>query len=136
MRRQKGQAIVEFALVFPLLLFLLWGLIYTGLLYRDYLNLSNLARDSARAASIQGTAQYENIRVNRANQIQPILTNLYTWNGDRNSFQIENEDNSSVKVTLTTNLNVNFPGVGVLDFFGIPLPRNFSIVYSMHKETT
>lgn len=134
MRKQKGQAIVEFALVFPLMLLFLWGILYGGLLFKDYLTLSNLARDSARTASIQGAAQYDTIRTNGANQT--IMTNLYTWNGDANSFQIADGANNSVQVTLTTTLNTNFPGVGLLDFLGIPLPENYRIVYSMHKETT
>ena len=134
MRKQKGQAIVEFALVFPLMLLFLWGILYGGLLFKDYLTLSNLARDSARTASIQGAAQYDAIRAQGAQQT--ILTDLYTWNGDASSFQIADGANNSVQVTLTTTLNTNFPGVGLLDFLGIPLPENYRIVYSMHKETT
>lgn len=134
MRKQKGQAIVEFTLVFPLMLLFLWGILYGGLLFKDYLTLSNLARDSARTASIQGAAQYDAIRAQGAQQT--ILTDLYTWNGDANSFQIADGANNSVQVTLTTTLNTNFPGVGLLDFLGIPLPENYRIVYSMHKETT
>ena len=134
MRKQKGQAIVEFTLVFPLMLLFLWGILYGGLLFKDYLTLSNLARDSARTASIQGAAQYDAIRAQGAQQT--ILTELYTWNGDANSFQIADGANDSVQVTLTPTLNTNFPGVGLLDFLGIPLPENYRIVYSMHKETT
>ncbi len=44
MRRQKGQAIVEFALVLPLFFLFSWGMIYIGLLYSDYLTLANWAR--------------------------------------------------------------------------------------------
>ena len=134
MRKQKGQAIVEFALVFPLMLLFLWVLLYGGLLFKDYLTLSNLARDSARTASIEGAAQYDKIRVQGANQT--IMTNLYTWTGDAASFQIADGANNSVQVTLTTTLNTNFPGVGLLTWLGVPLPGRYSIVYSMHKETT
>ncbi|MBR1761505.1 MAG: pilus assembly protein [Schwartzia sp.] len=133
MRKQKGQAVVEFAVVFPFMLLFLWVLLYGGLLFKDYLTLSNLARDSARSASIQGSAQYDAIRAQGAQQT--ILTDLYTWNGDAASFQIANgELNDSVKVTLTATLNTNFPGVGLLTFLG--LPESYKIVYSMHKETT
>ena len=135
MRKQKGQAIVEFTLVFPLMLLFLWGILYGGLLFKDYLTLSNLARDSARTASIQGAAQYDAIRAQGAQQT--ILTDLYTWSGDENSFRIsDDEANNSVQVTLITTLNTSFPGVGLLDFLGIPLPANYRIIYSMHKETT
>ena len=124
---------MEFAVVFPFMLLFLWVLLYGGLLFKDYLTLSNLARDSARSASIQGSAQYDAIRAQGAQQT--ILTDLYTWNGDAASFQIANgELNDSVKVTLTATLNTIFPGVGLLTF--LVLPESYKIVYSMHKETT
>ncbi|HBT79040.1 MAG TPA: hypothetical protein DEA67_02500 [Selenomonas sp.] len=57
MRRfQKGQSIVEFALVLPLFFVLLWGIIYFGLLFADYLMLSNAARSSAREAALKPSA--------------------------------------------------------------------------------
>ncbi len=134
MKRQKGQAIVEFALVLPLFFMFLWGIIYTGLLYRDYLTLSNLARESARAASIQGPTYYESIRTTNKNQVQNFMTKLYTWNGDSDSFKIENYGSDSVKVILKAQLNTSFPGVGIMDFLGMPLPETYEIVYTMYKE--
>ncbi len=134
MKREKGQAIVEFALVLPLFFLFLWGIIYTGLLYRDYLTLSNLARESARSASIQGPDYYETIRTTNASQVQGFMTDLYKWNGDSSSFKIENDGTDTVKVTLNAKLNTSFPGVGVLDYLGIPLPGTYTIVYSMYRE--
>lgn len=134
MRKQKGQAVVEFALVLPLFFMLFWGIVYTGLLYSDYLTLSNLARESARSASIQGTEHYEAIRT--AGAQQTLMTNLYTWNGSEENFKIEDGDGSSVKVILTANLNRNFPGVGIMDFLGMSLPSDYQIVYSMYKEAS
>ena len=46
-RRQEGQSIVEFALVFPLFLMFVFGIIFFGVLFYDYIALSNVARDSA-----------------------------------------------------------------------------------------
>ena len=133
MRKQKGQAVVEFALVLPIFLFFVWGIIYFGMLYADYLTLSNLARESARAASIQGSAKYADIRTSYSNQT--FRTGLYTWTPDT-GFAIGDADGdtSAVRVTLTANLNQNFPGVGVLNYLGIPLPATYSVVYSMYKE--
>ena len=36
MHKQKGQALVEFALIIPFFLLLIFGLIYSGLLFHDY----------------------------------------------------------------------------------------------------
>ena len=133
MRRQEGQAIVEFALVLPLFFLFFWGLVYVGLMYSDYLTLSNLARESARSASIQGKDAYDEIR--KAGGKQTILTNLYQMKGE-NSIAIAGGSDSSTTVTVTVSadLNPDFPGVSVMDFLGMPLPDPFKITYSMYKE--
>ena len=56
MNRQKGQSAVEFALVIPLLLILILGLIYGGFAYADYLQYSTSVREAARDIAIQNTA--------------------------------------------------------------------------------
>lgn len=124
MRRQKGQAVVEFALVLPFFLLLVLGIIFAGLLYSDYLTLSNLARESARAASIQGESSYGDIK-QAAKDSKGLLTDLYSLE----EVNIETVD-SSVKVTLTTKRQ-SFPGAGFVKYM---LPDQYQIVYSMYKE--
>ena len=51
-RAEKGQALVEFALVLPLLLALLCGIIDFGWLYYNQITLNNAAREGARYAVI------------------------------------------------------------------------------------
>ena len=51
-RSEKGQAMVEFALVLPLLLALLCGIIDFGWLYYHQITLNNAAREGARYAVI------------------------------------------------------------------------------------
>lgn len=51
-RSEKGQALVEFALVLPLLLTLLCGIIDFGWLYYNQITLNNAAREGARYAVI------------------------------------------------------------------------------------
>ena len=65
---QKGQSIVEFALVLPLFFLLLWGFIYLGMFFADYLMLNDVARSCAREASLiqastlKGNAQANNLQ--------------------------------------------------------------------------
>ena len=134
MRKQNGQAIVEFALVLPLFFLFFWGMIYMGLLYSDYLTLSNWARESARYASLEGAAAAVT-EFQKSTRRPALLTSLYEWK-DASSFAIEGGDDAStsVKVIVTVGLKHEFPGVGIMDFLGIPLPENYQIVYSMHKE--
>ena len=124
MRKEKGQAIVEFALVLPFFLMLCFGIIFTGLLFSDYLTLSNLARESARTASIEGNDHYDAIK--QAGTSQRFLTRLYSLH----DITIEDGENSSVTVTLDVRRN-SFPGSGFVSYM---LPENYTIVYSMYKE--
>ena len=51
-RSQNGQAIVEFALVLPILMAILLGIIQFGILYNNYVTLTDAARAGARKAAV------------------------------------------------------------------------------------
>ena len=53
-RSEKGQALVEFALVAPLLLLLLFGIIQFGIAFNNSLTLTDAVRAGARAAIVNG----------------------------------------------------------------------------------
>ena len=50
--RTSGQAVVEFALVIPIFLFILWGIIDFGFALYSRMSVINAAREGARAASV------------------------------------------------------------------------------------
>jgi Flp pilus assembly protein TadG len=52
---QKGQALVELALVMPILILILMGIVDFGRVYHGYLATTNAAREAARLASLGGT---------------------------------------------------------------------------------
>lgn len=52
MTRQRGQALVEFALITPLMFLMVFGLIYGAVIFVDYLNFSNDARTVARRIAV------------------------------------------------------------------------------------
>jgi len=52
LRREDGQAIVEFALVLPLLMGLLLGIVQFGIVFNNYETLTDAARVGARKASV------------------------------------------------------------------------------------
>ena len=63
--RNIGQSMVEFALILPLLIMLLVGIIELGILLNVYVGMTNMAREGARAGSIfqyTGTAPTNNIQ--------------------------------------------------------------------------
>jgi Flp pilus assembly protein TadG len=49
--RRKGQALVETAIVLPLLLLLVFGIVQFGILFRDYLALTDAVGAGARQAA-------------------------------------------------------------------------------------
>lgn len=55
MKHEKGQSLVEFALVIPVFLLLLLGVIDFGRVFHAYLTLDHAGREGARAASLGKT---------------------------------------------------------------------------------
>jgi Flp pilus assembly protein TadG len=54
--RQDGQAFVEFAIVLPILVLLVFGITQFGLAFRNYLAITDAARVAARAAAVKRTS--------------------------------------------------------------------------------
>jgi Flp pilus assembly protein TadG len=56
LRREDGQAFVEFAIVLPVLVLLVFGIAQFGLAFRNYLAITDAARVAARAAAVKRTS--------------------------------------------------------------------------------
>lgn len=54
-KREKGQALVEFVLVLPILLILLLGIVEFGQIYFSYILTQSASRDAARYGSVGAT---------------------------------------------------------------------------------
>jgi Flp pilus assembly protein TadG len=54
-RHTRGQAMVEFTLILPLLLVLIFGIFQFGQAYSDYIQVTNAARDGGRKAVVSRT---------------------------------------------------------------------------------
>lgn len=52
LREQRGQALVEVALVLPIVIMLLYGIFVFGYIYASQLNLNNAVREGARTAAV------------------------------------------------------------------------------------
>ena len=131
MKNHKGQAIVEFALVLPLFLLVLFGIIYSGMLFYDYSSLSNLARSSAREAAISTTTlstgqRYTAIENDYKEMQDNLITSLYTKASD--PFIIKQVDDNGIEVTITMNLSTTSPLMEMV------LPESYEIKYFMRKD--
>ena len=54
-KAQTGQAMVEFAIVAPILLLLVFGIVQFGILFNNYLTLTDSVRTGARQAAVSRT---------------------------------------------------------------------------------
>lgn len=137
MKKQRGQAVVEFALVLPLFLVFLFGVILSGMLFADYMTLSNVARGSAREASLQGESSYDTIR-NNYRASTHLLTSMYTWPAGQAGMEFNKDKyeslNNSITVTIRMNLNPSFPGVSFMKSISNFPPDTYTIDYTMHNE--
>ena len=61
--REKGQALVELALILPVFLLMLLGIVQFGTVFRDYIALTDATRVGARQASVARSIQPESARV-------------------------------------------------------------------------
>jgi hypothetical protein len=52
LQRRRAQSMVEFALIVPLLLILMFGVIELGIMFSIYVGMTNSAREAARAGAI------------------------------------------------------------------------------------
>ena len=129
MRRQKGQAVIEFAVVLPLFLLLVFGIIYSGMLFYDYSSLSNLARSSAREAAISQSTNYSEIQNHYKSRTLDLTTSLYTPANTENPLLISyNSTEDSVEVTITMKLNT------ASTLMQMVLPDEYTIDYYMKRD--
>ncbi len=128
MKKNKGQSLVEFTLVLPFFLFLVFAIIYCGMLFHDYSTLSSIARSAAREAAIVTGTNYDNIETFYLTQSQNTLTTLYSTQ----SVDVANEtQNGEACVRVRIHMARTITSA-VLDAV---TPPTFDIVYFMKKDT-
>ncbi len=131
MKTKKGQVIIEFAVVLPLFLFLVFGMFYSGMLFHDYSTLSNVARSAAREAAITGSADnivshyYQN-----GSFTEGLTTSLYAPKGTEPLKVVVDGTTNDVTATITMQLNTNLP------FLDAIVPQEFEIKYHMRVDSS
>lgn len=99
-KNQKGQALVEFAIILPVLLLLIMGIVQFGMLLGSYLTLENAAREAARAGIIGSTDT----------EIQGVITST-SPNLDMGKLKVSITPSEATRVsggTLTVKLTYNY----------------------------
>jgi Flp pilus assembly protein TadG len=109
MRSEKGQSIVEFALVLPILVMLLFGIIDFGRIFHTYLAIDHASREAARTASIgENDATIVSTAVASASSIQLTAGQVAVSPGGTKS------SGSDVTVTITYPISFLTPVVSNL----------------------
>jgi len=116
-RSDRGAAMVEFALVLPVLLLLLFGFIDFGVFWYNDLELSHAARDAARRASVATSAGEYSAATAIVKNARLVPT--------------ENTTNTSPPVTVSTTADgvtiVTAVGSGTYKFFSPFLPLTLKL---------
>lgn len=106
MKSQKGQSLVEVALVLPVLVLLLFGIIDFARVFHVYLTMDHAGREAARAASIgKDNTTVINTAINGASTIGLTTGHINVSTGARTS-------GSNVTITITYPINFLTPVIG------------------------
>jgi Flp pilus assembly protein TadG len=118
-RRDKGAAAVEFALILPVLLLLVGGVVDFGLLYYNQIVLSNAARDGSRLIAANPTANpgwtqaYIQTRISNSAAPFGVNSSATAWTCT---------SGSSVTVTVTRNPAFKWTMLGMVPGITTPVP--------------
>lgn len=132
----KGQSVVEFAIVLPLFLLFMFGIIYFGMAFADYMSLNDVARSCAREASQTSGSNYTEVYKKYSNN--DLVAGLYKWDGKTSSddFKIETKDKGK---RVLVHIHATLDGKDSLvqtfkNLLGNQSLFDINIDYSMYKE--
>lgn len=55
LKNERGQSLIEFTIILPIILIILMGIFEFGIMINSYLTINNAARESSRLAAVGGT---------------------------------------------------------------------------------
>jgi Flp pilus assembly protein TadG len=117
-RRWRGAALVEFALIVPLLIFLLLGILEFGILVMHRLTLEQAAREGSRLAAVRATTATIQQRITNA---APTITNKQEM---QVSLKYSTDNGASFGYTLGNSGSENNAPPGSLVQVGITCPHH------------
>ena len=132
MIKQKGQSAVELAIILPTFFIFVFAIMYTGIMFMDYIQFSNAARAAARDIALEKDSTVRSEIIKDETYLKKYanpITTLYNA-----SFEAkESEDGKSIEVTVTFERNdEDFPLL--LDKLNFPPKELVPISYTMPLE--
>ena len=75
MQRQRGQSAVEFALMAPIIFFMIFGMIFGGIMFMEYMHYSNAVRTAARQVAVTEESKRNDVATIQENWLKELWTN-------------------------------------------------------------
>lgn len=131
MKRQRGQTMVEFALIAPMIFMMIFGMIWGGFMFMEYLRFSNDLRAAARDIAVSE----EDSRATLAEKYKTDLYHTYyeslpkLYKPDIN---INPADSGDVSITVTFTRTADLPNV--LLWVNFPPDKIPALQYKMKLE--
>lgn len=115
-KKESGQSAVEFALVLPILLLLICGIIDCGWLFYNQLSVENACREGARTACVNATLSHTDLETKATDKVKGnIATNLKsTTQVDVSLTEPSNPTNGDVIVEVKADMRTLTPVLGVI----------------------
>ena len=132
MKKNKGQSLVEFALILPFFLLLVFAIIYGGMLFHDYSTVSNVARSIARERAITPDSTTDDSIIGyyyNGKSFTPtqLVTGLYKPIAVKINDPVP-ADANDILVTITMRLGDSSHVMRMV------CPQQYVVVYHMRKE--
>lgn len=105
LKNGRGQSLVEFAILLPLLLLLLMGILEFGIMLNSYLTIHNSAREGARLGIVSGSnIEIKDliIKISPSLDTKNLMVNITPLEGSRKS-------GDTLKVEVIYNYHVTLP---------------------------
>ena len=105
----RGQAVVEFAVILPVLLLILFAILQFGVVFNNYIQVTAAAREGARKASVSrslGTASAESAATTAAKNAAPGLNQSNITVSFPNSPSFAQGSDVSVQVTYPYSISI------------------------------
>jgi len=132
MARRRAAALVEFAIVLPLLLTVLFGIIEFGQLFKVRLSAQQAAREACRIAVLQSTAKpYSSTSGPVMQKIQQIMTAAGVSTYSASMVQIVEDTTADPTVSIT--ITVPYEDVKLTGFLSV-ITNDITGSCSMRKE--
>lgn len=140
--KRRGASIVEFALVMPVALAILLGILESAWMSKNYLSVANAAREGARSAALGKTTTVIRTRVqNAAEPVNVPLANIALQYSSDNGATYANTmgDNgtqNSAPGGSLVRVNVSITHQSLTRFFPFLSNRTIAVAVVMRREST